>query len=593
MAKDPGNRLKTALNIRVSGQAQPFTNQIGGKDPVDLFRFTVSQRSSLNLALTQLKDNANLSLLNGRGKTIAQSRQSGRKNESIVAPIDAGTYFIQVKPGGRQDQTRYRLTVFATPTSLLPDPNNPTINPTANTPPAISSNQRLTVQRGTQGIVSGSLLQTIDSEQTPQQLVYTVTAIPQAGQLLLRGAPLTPGSQFTQADIDSGQLSYVSSGIQSRLTNTAVNEIAEGLDGNNLIWNVSDNPAEILFAFFDRSEITRAFFYNGNTGIAAPLSTLNTTSEIVLGISGNNAVWNGIENNDDIEVFLYNSATGTSQQLTNNGIDEIAAGISGNNVIWNTFDGSPSTGAFFYNGNTRQTFQLTHPNSQSDQAIAISGDNVVWSGFDGNDLEVFFYHGATNRSFQLTNNSVDDMPEAISGTNIIWNSLVSRTDSDAFFFNGSTGETIQLTAPGSTNEAASFISENYIAWNAFINNSSEVMLYDIAANTSRQLTNSPSTDTVYGLSGSNLVWGSTTDNNTQLFFYNGSSGIATPLNSPATVALFGGLSGSNVALTLSDGTDSEIFLYSLGSIATADQFSFNVADPAGGITSGIFSITIT
>jgi hypothetical protein len=585
MAKDPGSTLRTARKISINTTSRQYKSLIGGRDRADVYRFTLARGSQLNLALRGLKANADLSLLNNRGRLIAQSKRRQQQAETLTTDITSGIYYIRVVPNSRRDRTSYRLVVSASANNTSG----------GNTLPMLSVNQRLNIQRGLKKVISGNLLQANDAEQSAGQLLYTLTNIPQAGQLLLNGSPLGIGGQFTQADVDDGRLSYASFGVVAQLTNTNTNEIAENIDGSNIIWNVSNDPTQLFFAFFDRSQVTRAFFYNGTTGATIPLRTNNTSSEIVLGVSGSNAVWNGIDtSNGDVEVFFYNGATDTSTQLTNNQVDEIAVGISGNNVVWNTFDGSAITRAFFYNGNTGRIAQLSHPNSVSDQAIAVSGDNIVWSGFDGNDLEVFLYNRTTNTSIQLTNNSIDDIPESISGVNVIWNSLVSRTLSDAFFYNGSTGQIAQLTTPGSTNESVGFVSGNSVVWNAEVNGSSEIFLYDATTNTSRQLTNNRTTnDAAFALSGSNVVYGSAVGNSTQLFFYNGSTGATTVLNDPATPAIFGGLSDFNLALTVSDGTDSEVFLYNLRNFVAADRFSFNLSDKAGGTVAGTFNIAVS
>ena len=52
------------------------------------------------------------------------------------------------------------------------------------------------------------LLQSQDIDNTADQLVYTIVAKTQRGDLLLNGQPLDYGSRFTQKDIDDGKLSY-------------------------------------------------------------------------------------------------------------------------------------------------------------------------------------------------------------------------------------------------------------------------------------------------------------------------------------------------------------------------------------------------
>ncbi|MBF2046916.1 MAG: pre-peptidase C-terminal domain-containing protein [Elainella sp. C42_A2020_010] len=573
MAKDPGNILKSAFRLRIGDKPRNFSNQIGGSDKRDLFRIVLERRSSLNLALTRLKANANLALLDSRGKkVIAQSRRAGRQSESIVASLTAGTYYIQVTPSSGRIKTRYRLTAF-----------------TGNTIPTLSLNTGLSLNRGSSITIGANALKVSDAEQSPNEIIYTLTSLPQIGSLQLNGVMLGVGSQFTQSDIDANRLSYTSFGLRTQITNNAVNELSEGVDGVNIIWNQGNNLGQIFNGFFDRSQITKAFFYNGSTRTTTPLKSPNTVSEIVLGISGSNAVWDGIDGSD-IEVFLYNGTTGLSTQLTNNTVDDIAVGISGSNVIWNNFDQNFVFRAFFYNGTTGQVTQLLHPNSINNQAIAISGSNVLWSGFDGNDLEVFLYNGTT--SIQLTNNNVDDIPEGIFGSNVIWNSTENNVNK-AFFYNGSTGQVTQLTTPGSTQQAAVGISGDNVVWSAQINGTSEVFLYNALTGRSTRLTNNGVNDVPFGISDTNVVWGTEQAGVTRLFFYDG-EGTVTPITDPNTRAAFGGISGSRVALTISqsDGTDPEIYFYNLKNFAPTDSFNFTVTDQQGSIE-GTFQFTIS
>jgi VCBS repeat-containing protein len=47
-----------------------------------------------------------------------------------------------------------------------------------------------------------------DADNTPAELVYRINTLPQNGQLLLDGVPLTVAASFTQADVDAGRISY-------------------------------------------------------------------------------------------------------------------------------------------------------------------------------------------------------------------------------------------------------------------------------------------------------------------------------------------------------------------------------------------------
>ncbi|WP_202220170.1 pre-peptidase C-terminal domain-containing protein [Okeania sp. KiyG1] len=91
-----GNTLSTARNIgRLSG-SRDFEDFVGGTDRNDYYRFTLDNRSELDLDLDDLSANANLQLLRNNGSVISTSRRGGSNEESISETLNAGTYFVRV-----------------------------------------------------------------------------------------------------------------------------------------------------------------------------------------------------------------------------------------------------------------------------------------------------------------------------------------------------------------------------------------------------------------------------------------------------------------------------------------------------------------
>ncbi|XHX80206.1 MAG: cadherin-like domain-containing protein [Stenomitos frigidus ULC029] len=88
---------------------------------------------------------------------------------------------------------------------------NININP-VNDPPTLVSNTGLLLAGETPSLtlISNDLLQVSDVDNTTAQLTYTLTSVPNptVGILRLNGAQVTAGGTFTQADIDSGSLSF-------------------------------------------------------------------------------------------------------------------------------------------------------------------------------------------------------------------------------------------------------------------------------------------------------------------------------------------------------------------------------------------------
>jgi endonuclease/exonuclease/phosphatase family metal-dependent hydrolase len=85
-----------------------------------------------------------------------------------------------------------------------------TVNSNTNTPPVIASNLGITVRTSSLGnVIAGALLNSIDAEQSAQQLTYRVTTLPAVGTLRFNSTAVVANvTTFTQSDINSGRLSY-------------------------------------------------------------------------------------------------------------------------------------------------------------------------------------------------------------------------------------------------------------------------------------------------------------------------------------------------------------------------------------------------
>ena len=92
-----------------------------------------------------------------------------------------------------------------------------------NDAPVLLTNHALTLSEGTSSVITNSQLRTTDVDNTPDQLVYTLFSAPNpltSGSLRLSNgggttATLATGGTFTQADINSGFLSYLQNGSET------------------------------------------------------------------------------------------------------------------------------------------------------------------------------------------------------------------------------------------------------------------------------------------------------------------------------------------------------------------------------------------
>ncbi len=102
-----GNALDKANVIGglADGVAAECSDWTGFGDPADYYQLTLTNAGTLrlNLNLTDLTGDANLTLLDNKGKVLKASSAKGHIDEAIVMPLLAGDYFVKVAPadGGK------------------------------------------------------------------------------------------------------------------------------------------------------------------------------------------------------------------------------------------------------------------------------------------------------------------------------------------------------------------------------------------------------------------------------------------------------------------------------------------------------------
>jgi hypothetical protein len=84
-----------------------------------------------------------------------------------------------------------------------------------NDAPVLQRNQALQVNEGGSALLDAAHLLSTDLEASADQLSYQITNAPTSGQLLSTTTPERVRTQFTQAEIDAGQLQYVHDGSET------------------------------------------------------------------------------------------------------------------------------------------------------------------------------------------------------------------------------------------------------------------------------------------------------------------------------------------------------------------------------------------
>jgi len=277
---DKNNSFATAKSLGVFGNAAfgrrafgdiGFLFKQGKKSSVDnqdFYRFTLVKNSDTSIALDRLKQDADLVVYNASGRKLRAGTKNGRATEFVtLSNLVAGTYYLNVTPGVQNAKTGYQISVFAEP---------------VNTAPTVTTST-LTARRGSltpaSTTITNSFLNATDTLSTASQLTYTLTSNTQSGSLFRNNVPLGVGNTFTQADINSGLLTY-------------------------------------------QQKIIKAI----------------PTSEGVVGepvIAGSNVAWIS-GSGTSADVYFYSGVSGTTTRLTNDGLVNSNVQISGSTVVWDT-----------------------------------------------------------------------------------------------------------------------------------------------------------------------------------------------------------------------------------------------------------------
>ena len=206
-----------------------------------------------------------------------------------------------------------------------------TVDP-VNDIPLIATNSPLSVPEENTRTITSAYLEATDPDNTPAEIVYTITNTPSSASVRLSGTTLGVGDTFTQEDINNGLVTYRDS---------------EGPTNNSFQFTVSDGvytSGNITF-FTNTAPVNDAPV---NTVPVLPLTVLEETQTPIVGISVTDvdagagvistqlSVTNGV-----LEVTLSGSAT-------------ISAGSNGSNTLTisgNVSDSNVTLSSLKYTGN--------------------------------------------------------------------------------------------------------------------------------------------------------------------------------------------------------------------------------------------------
>jgi uncharacterized protein YdaT len=119
---DPGISYPTAFNVGTLTAAKTYKQFVGGADLGDLYRFTITQNSTVTLSLTGLREDAEIAIVSDINKDgqystseiIDTTSLSGSVDRTLISDLGTGTYYALVSPGNSfsprgDENTNYTL----------------------------------------------------------------------------------------------------------------------------------------------------------------------------------------------------------------------------------------------------------------------------------------------------------------------------------------------------------------------------------------------------------------------------------------------------------------------------------------------------
>jgi len=117
VAPDPGAGRFNSRDLGTINGVKVVNGRVSGYDRYDTYKFRVDSRSKVNMRLYNLKNNADLELLNAAGQRMTLASKPGTAPEFISRNLNAGTYYVRVRR--RVGATTYKMSLAAW--SLDPD----------------------------------------------------------------------------------------------------------------------------------------------------------------------------------------------------------------------------------------------------------------------------------------------------------------------------------------------------------------------------------------------------------------------------------------------------------------------------------------
>ena len=195
----PTIAINTGASVAKAGSVNITASLLKEGDPDD-------SGAGLTYVVTSAPVNGQLELTTGVGVAIGNFSQNDIDHSRVIYVHDGGesledSFAFSLADGG-EDEVSAATGTFSISVATLNDA------------PTVVTNTGGTVKESETLVITGAMLQSMDPDDAPAGLTYTVTSAPGNGQLELTTGAGVPITVFTQEDIDKGRVIYKHDGSE-------------------------------------------------------------------------------------------------------------------------------------------------------------------------------------------------------------------------------------------------------------------------------------------------------------------------------------------------------------------------------------------
>ena len=302
------------------------------------------------------------------------------------------------------------------------------------TDPLIVANSQLSVLVSTTGTVSTALLETIDADDAPADLTYTLTSAPTLGTLSNNGVALAVSGTFTQSDVDGGLITFDAGA-------------AAGTDGFG--FSVEDDSGSGIAA-------TGSFVIGIGAATVVNNDSNSTNEDTVLTAVDAGADVLGNDSGTGLSVTNFDASSTMGAAVTVSGTGVINYDPTNAPAIQALDDGDVASDSFTYTvtdfafAETVGTVDITLTGVNDDPLVV--DDSASGTDLSGPSFNVLANDSDADANDTLTVVSIDGNPVGLSGLTILSSeeATVTINRDGSFTYDPTTSADIGTLANGAT-----------------------------------------------------------------------------------------------------------------------------------------------